>query len=79
MRGDRAAIWRLLAMGRITANEAERLLAESRRGAETAWIVAGFVAAALMVERHGVRLLQGSMESFASAARTAAQWMGGLR
>ncbi|HEV2215011.1 MAG TPA: hypothetical protein VGR64_06950 [Terracidiphilus sp.] len=79
MRSDRVAIWRLLAMGRISANEAERLLAESRRGAETAWIVAGFAAAALLVEWHGVRLLPGSLENLASAAKTVAQWMGGMR
>lgn len=79
MRGDRRAIWRLLAMGRISAAEAERLLAVCGEGRETAWIVAGFVAVAALVELHGVRLLPGSMETLASAAKTAAHWMGGWR
>ncbi|HVC48427.1 MAG TPA: hypothetical protein VND90_14390 [Terracidiphilus sp.] len=79
MKGDRGAIWLLLAMGRITATEAERLLAACREGRETAWIVAGYVAVTALVELHGVRSAPESVQTLTGAVKTVMHWMGGWR
>ena len=48
MQGDRRAILALIAMGRITPGEAERLLAAWNESRETAWILAAGFGFALL-------------------------------
>ncbi len=52
MNTDRRAILSLVAMGRITAAEAERLLAAWNESRETAWILALSLAFALLAQIH---------------------------
>jgi len=52
MNNDRRAILGLVAMGRITAGEAERLLAAWNESRETAWILIGTVGFAVMAQLH---------------------------
>ena len=52
MNTDRRAILALIAMGRITPAEAERLLAAWNEGRETAWILAASVAFVLQAQLH---------------------------
>ena len=52
MNTDRRAILSLVAMGRITAAEAERLLAAWNDSRETAWILALSLAFALLAQLH---------------------------
>lgn len=52
MNTDRRAILALIAMGRITPAEAERLLAMWNESRETAWILAASVAFALLAQLH---------------------------
>lgn len=58
MRGDRM-ILRLVALGRLSPAEAERMLLAWNQGRETAWMVAGCVALGAMV------LLQAHAAAFA--------------
>ena len=48
MQGDRRAILALIAMGRITPGEAERLLAAWNESRETAWILVASFGFALL-------------------------------
>lgn len=57
MNTDRRAILALIAMGRITPAEAERLLAVWNESRETAWIVAASVGFALLAQLHLQELL----------------------
>lgn len=59
MRGDRM-ILRLVALGRLSPVEAERLLLASSAGRETAWVVAGCVLLALIgvLQAHAGALVQ---------------------
>jgi len=52
MNTDRRAILALIAMGRITTAEAERLLAAWNESRETAWILAGSFGLALLAQLH---------------------------
>jgi hypothetical protein len=52
MNTDRRAILSLVASGRITASEAERLLAAWNDSRETAWILALSLAFALLAQIH---------------------------
>jgi hypothetical protein len=52
MNTDRRAILALIAMGRITPAEAERLLAAWNESRETAWILAAGVGFALLAHLH---------------------------
>jgi hypothetical protein len=52
MNTDRRAILTLIAMGRITPAEAERLLAAWNESRETAWILAASVGFALLAHLH---------------------------
>lgn len=52
MNTDRRAILALIAMGRITPAEAERLLAVWNEGRETTWILTASVACALLAQLH---------------------------
>lgn len=49
---DRRAILALIAMGRITPAEAERLLAAWNETRETAWVLAASVGFALLAQSH---------------------------
>ena len=48
MSTDRRSILQLVALGRVSAGEAERLLLAWNEGRETAWMIAGCVALALI-------------------------------
>jgi hypothetical protein len=50
MQTDRRAILQLVAMGRITAAEAERLLAVWNHGRESTWLLAGCAMLAVACE-----------------------------
>jgi hypothetical protein len=52
MNTDRRAILALVAMGRISPAEAERLLAAWNESRETAWILAGSLGFALLAQLH---------------------------
>ena len=52
MNTDRRVILSLVAMGRITASEAERLLAAWNESRETAWIVGLCLAFACLAQLH---------------------------
>lgn len=60
MRGDRRMVLELVALGRLTPGEAERLLLAWSAGAETAWIVGGCVLLALigLFEAHAGAFVQ---------------------
>jgi len=57
MNRDRRTILSLVAMGRITAAEAERLLAAWNDGRETAWIFGLCLALAVLAQLHLRELL----------------------
>jgi fructose-bisphosphate aldolase class 1 len=57
MNADRRAILALIAMGRITPSEAERLLAAWNESRETAWILAASFGFALLAQLHLRELL----------------------
>lgn len=71
MSGERRAILLMIAAGRITPREGERLLAVAG-GAEDAW-------AWLAVCATAVWLLTAHMDVLARAAVHCAQWIGGVR
>jgi hypothetical protein len=50
---DRRAIFSLIAMGRITPAQAERLLAVSSERSETAFVLVACVAGLLLMQVHG--------------------------
>jgi len=60
MRGEWRMVLQLIALGRLSPAEAERLLLASSAGRETAWVVAGCVLLATigLVESHAGALLQ---------------------
>jgi len=64
MNTDRRAILSLVAMGRITAAEAERLLAAWNESRETAWIVGLCLAFACLAQLHLRELLPILMHFF---------------
>jgi len=57
MRSDRRAILALIAMGRITPAEAERLLSAWNESRETAWILVASFGFALLAQLHLRELL----------------------
>ena len=57
MNTDRRAILELIAMGRITPSEAERLLAAWNESRETTWVLIGAFALALIAQLHMHELL----------------------
>jgi hypothetical protein len=60
MSSDRQTILQLVAVGRLSPGEAERLLLAWNEGRETAWMIAGCVALALIaaLEAHAGMLAQ---------------------
>jgi hypothetical protein len=64
MNTDRRAILTLIAMGRITPAEAERLLAAWNESRETAWILAFSLAALCLVQLNVHSLLPALMHFF---------------
>ena len=86
MRSDRRAILQLVAQGRITPGDAERLLLAWNDGREFRWIALGCLALAVMGEwtRHGVSLAGSSLLPTATVWAQHAmlmmhQVLGGLR
>ena len=65
MNGERRAILALIAMGRITPSEAERLLAAWNESRETAWILIASIGLALLrqVNLHVVMRVLGRLVS----------------
>ena len=57
MNSHRRAILQLVAMGRVTAAEAERLLIAWNDGRETLWALAACIAVSLLAELHLSQLL----------------------
>ena len=64
MNTDRRTILALIAMGRITPAEAERLLAAWDESRETAWILAFSLAVLCMAQLHVHSLLPGLLHFF---------------
>lgn len=61
MNSDRRTILTLIAAGRITPMQAERLLAAVNESRETAWILALCLAGACLAQLHPHELLPGLM------------------
>jgi hypothetical protein len=59
MQTDRRAILHLVAMGRITPAEAERLLIAWNDGRESLWVFAACIAFSLLAQLNPQRWLQG--------------------
>ncbi len=59
METDRRMILRLVALGRISPMEAERLLIAWNDGRETIWTLAACIAAALFAQPHWQAMLPG--------------------
>ena len=64
MNSDRRTILALIAMGRITPLQAERLLAAVDDSRETAWILAMCLAGACLAQLHLYELLPGLVHFF---------------
>ena len=64
MNSDRRTILALIAMGRITPGQAERLLAAVNESRETAWIVALCLAGACLTQLHLYELLPALVHLF---------------
>lgn len=90
MKRDRRTIFGLVAMGRITPAQAERLLAVCNEGREILWIVAACIAAAGLAQlnphtlfpeaMHAVRaLLPASFTALHHAAALAVNALGGIQ
>ena len=60
MQGDQRMVLQLIALGRLSPAEAERLLLASSAGRETGWMVGGCVLLALIgsIQAHAGALLQ---------------------
>ena len=60
MQGDQRMLLQLIAIGRLSPAEAERLLLASSAGRETAWVVVGCVLLALIgyLQAHAGALVQ---------------------
>jgi hypothetical protein len=64
MQTDRRTILSLVASGRITSAEAERLMVLSNEGAETIWTFAGCLVAALLLKNPSDHFLSGVFDMF---------------
>ena len=85
MNTDRRAILALIAMGRITPAEAERLLAAWNESRETAWILVASLGFALLTQLHMHEFLPTLRHMFGTQLPALANmlgpvtgWMGGL-
>jgi len=72
---DRKRVFKLMLMGRITAAEAERLMAAWQASRESAWILAGCIGIAVMALLNSGALP--AVERLAHALR-ATGWMHGV-
>lgn len=73
MRGDRQMVLHLVALGRLSPAEAERLLVAWNEGRETAWVIAGCVALALIGQ---LQVHAGALAHFNHAVSLATQVLG---
>jgi hypothetical protein len=73
MNADRRAILALIAMGRITPVEAERLLAAWNESRETAWILMASFAFAVLTQIHVHELIAMLMHFFSTQIPALAQ------
>jgi len=83
MKQERQAILSLVALGRITPRDAERLLAAWNAGREEWWAMGVCGAACLAQSLPGLAylahaLLPGGFPGLLQAASAAAYWMGGV-
>ena len=83
MKRERQAILSLIALGRITPREAERLLAAWNAGREDLWAIAicaaAFLAQLLPALGHVAdNLLPGGLPGLLHAASALTYWMGGV-
>ncbi len=82
MRRERHAILSLIALGRITPREAERLLAVWNMGREEAWVICACLAASLLqvlpaLARMAATLLPGGLPGLHHAVTAITYWIGG--
>jgi hypothetical protein len=73
MNSDRRAILALIAMGRITPGQAERLIAAWNEGRETAWILAACLAFAVLAQPHLHELVPSLIRFFNTQVPAVAQ------
>jgi hypothetical protein len=73
MNSDRKAILALVAMGRITPAQAERLIAASNDSRETTWIFAACLAFAVLAQLHLHEFVPGFIHLFNAPARALAE------
>ena len=78
MHRERQAILSLIAMGRITPREAERLLAAANAGREEMWIIGACAVAVLAQWLPSLAQLAQTLLSHHPAVAAIAQWVGGL-
>ena len=81
MNSDRRAILALIAMGRITPGQAERLIAVWNDGRETGWILAACLGFAVLAQSRAHELAPGLMhfvEAIHRALSPITDLMGGL-
>ncbi len=84
MQRERQTILSLVALGRITPREAERLLAAWNAGQEEMWAiaicaVAGVAQSLPALARTVHTLFPGGLQGWQHAIATVAYWMGGVR
>lgn len=78
METDRRAILHLVALGRISSAEAERLLIAWNEGRDTGWILAGCFAMAILTQLRLNTLLPGSALSLWHGLKLVAHLLGGI-
>jgi len=83
MKRERHAILSLIALGRVTPAEAERLLAMCGEGREERWVIAVCLAACLVqflpaLARTAHTLFAGGVPGFHHAVMAITYWIGGV-
>jgi hypothetical protein len=83
MRRERQTILSLIALGRITPRESERLLAAWNAGREELWVIAacaviGFAQSLPALERLGNAWLPGILPGLHHAVASITYWTGGV-
>ena len=83
MKKERQAILSLVALGRITPREAERLLAAWNAGREEFWVLGACAATGIAqllptLERLAHTLLPGAIPGLHHAVVTISSWIGGV-
>ncbi len=76
MNTDRRAILSLIALGRITPREAERLFMVANEEQEMRWIIASCFALAFATQVHLYQLMPAALDALADGMRVVKHWMG---